>query len=110
MGQLWWWQAFPIRQIEWPHVMGGTPARLTQSNLGAVLVPSFRLQVNNNSTHNKMTTKPRYELLDDMECVVATADRLQDLACAQALNDLRRPLFFDTKLGRCVEAPQKETD
>ena len=57
-----------------------------------------------------MTTKPRYELLDDMECVVATADRLQDLAYAQALDGLRRPLFFDTKLGRCVEAPEKESN
>ena len=57
-----------------------------------------------------MTTKPRYELLDDMECVVATADSLQDLAYAQALDGLRRPLFFDTKLGRCVEAPEKESN
>jgi len=57
-----------------------------------------------------MTTKPRYELLDDMECVVATAERLQDLAYAQALDGCRRPLFHDTKLGRCVEAPQKEVN
>ena len=57
-----------------------------------------------------MKTKPRYELLDDMECVVATADRLQDLAYAQALDGLRRPLFLDTKLGRCVEAPEKESN
>ena len=55
-----------------------------------------------------MNNKPRYELLDDMECVVATADRLQDLAYAKALDGLRRPLFFDNKLGRCIEAPQKE--
>ena len=59
---------------------------------------------------NDMTTKPRYELLDDMECVVATADSLQDLAYAQALDGLRRPLYFDTKLGRCVEAPEKESN
>ena len=53
-------------------------------------------------------TSQRYELLDDMERVAATADSLQDLACAQALDHIRHPLFFDTKLGRCIAPPQKE--
>lgn len=57
-----------------------------------------------------MKNKPRYELLDDMECVVATSETLQDLAYAQVLDGLRRPLFFDNKLGRCVEAPEKESN
>jgi len=52
--------------------------------------------------------KQRYELLDDMECVVATADRLQDLAYAMALEHCRRPLFFDTVLCCCVPAPVRE--
>ncbi len=59
-------------------------------------------------THETMKTKQRYELLDDMECVVATADSLQDLAYAEALEQNSRPLFFDTVLGRCVPAPEKE--
>lgn len=72
---------------------------------------AFRSLYNLHKPNDKyMTTKPRYELLDDMECVVATADRLQDLAYAQALDGLRRPLFLDTKLGRCVEAPEKESN
>jgi hypothetical protein len=55
-----------------------------------------------------MKTNQRYELLDDMECVVATADNLQDLAYAEALEQNRRPLFYDTVLGRFVPAPDKE--
>jgi len=55
-----------------------------------------------------MKPNQRYELLDDMECVVATADRLQDLAYAEALEHNRRPLFYDTFLGRCVPAPERE--
>jgi hypothetical protein len=55
-----------------------------------------------------MKTKQRYELLDDMECVVATADSLHDLAYAEALEQNRRPLFYDTVLGRFVPAPERE--
>jgi hypothetical protein len=54
-------------------------------------------------------TPYRYELLDDTECVVATADRLQDLAYAQALEYCVRPLFYDTKTRKCVPAPEKES-
>jgi hypothetical protein len=53
--------------------------------------------------------KPRYELLDDMECVVATADRLQDLAYATALQYNRRPMVYDTITGKTCAVPEIET-
>ena len=53
--------------------------------------------------------KPRYELLDDMECVVATADRLQDLAYATALQYNRRPMVYDTVTGKTCAVPEIET-
>jgi hypothetical protein len=53
--------------------------------------------------------KPRYELLDDMECVVATADRLQDLAYASALQHNRRPMVYDTVTGKTCAVPEIET-
>ena len=52
--------------------------------------------------------KPRYELLDDMECVVATADRLQDLAYASALQHSRRPMVYDTVTGKFCAVPEVE--
>jgi len=52
--------------------------------------------------------KPRYELLDDMECVVATADRLQDLAYATALQHNRRPMVYDTVTGKTCAVPEIE--
>jgi hypothetical protein len=52
--------------------------------------------------------KPRYELLDDMECVVATADRLQDLAYASALQHNRRPMVYDTVTGKTCAVPEIE--
>jgi hypothetical protein len=59
---------------------------------------------------SEITLRPyRYQLLDDTECVVATADRLSDLAYAEALEYCRRPLFYDTKLKKCVPAPEKES-
>ena len=52
--------------------------------------------------------KPRYELLDDMEIVVATADRLQDLAYASALQHNRRPMVYDTVTRKTCAVPEKE--
>jgi len=51
--------------------------------------------------------KQRFELLDDMECVVATADHLPDLAYSEALVSIHRPLFYDNSLERCVPAPKQ---
>ena len=52
--------------------------------------------------------RPRYELLDDMELVVATADRLQDLAYAAALEHNRRAMVYDTATGKTCDVPEKE--
>ena len=71
---------------------------------------SFQLQdaTPHHTPKNTMKTNQRYQLLDDMECVVATADNLQDLAYSEALEQNRRPLFYDTVLWRFVPAPEKE--
>jgi hypothetical protein len=85
-------------------------------NSYAKTIRSFQSATKPNQTNkqtnkmNKLQTlrKQRYELLDDMECVVATADRLQDLAYAVALEHCRRPLFYDTVLSCFVPAPVRE--